>query len=178
MAAVGSLMLTACGGGAPVPQVVGPAAPDGFHVLRYPAYGLTLMSPRSWSTVPATAPQVALVTSGGAVISLWRYRRSGPSPNTLSELQSALRRLISSARARQPTLRLIASRVESVDGRPALELETIQRIGQAIRQVTSTHVFSPAGEIVLEEYAPQPVFPGLERTVFAPVRRSLTVSAR
>ena len=35
-----------------------------------------------------------------------------------------------------------------------------------------------AQEVVLEEYAPTALFPALERSVFAPVRRSLTVAGQ
>jgi hypothetical protein len=135
------------------------------------------MSPRAWNTVPAQAPQVTLITSGGAVIALWRYPRSGPLPSSAGELRSALQRLIVSARAREPKLRLIGSKIETVGGHPALELDTVQQIGPSLRQVSSTHVFSPAAEVVLEEYAPTALFPSVERSVFAPVRRSLTVSS-
>jgi hypothetical protein len=178
LTAASLVLLTACGSRAPVPQVGGPAPPGGFHLLRYPADGLALMSPRAWSTVASPPPQVALITSGGAVIALWRYPRSGPPPTRAIELRSALRRLIVSARARQPKLKLIGSRIETVGGHPALELDTIQQIGPSVRQVSSTHVFSPAEEVVLEEYAPPALFPSVERSVFAPVRRSLTLSAR
>jgi hypothetical protein len=60
-----------------------------------------------------------------------------------------------------------------VDGYPALDVQTVQRIGIALRQVNSTHVFERGQEVVLEEYAPVGVFPAVDRSVFSVVRRSL-----
>ena len=177
VAAAALLVLTGCGGGrAPAPRVAAPAPPGGFQLVRFRAEGLTLMSPRDWNTVPAQSPQLALITSGGAVIALWHYPRSGPVPHSQHQLDGALRRLIGNARTRQPTLRLIDARVLSLAGHGALELQTIQNVGPTQRRVTSIHVFSPTQEVVLEEYAPQAAFPALERSVFGPVRHSLTVA--
>jgi hypothetical protein len=49
----------------------------------------------------------------------------------------------------------------------------VQRIGSAVRQVHSTHVYGPGEELVLEEYAPVGLFPALDRSVFSNVRNSL-----
>jgi hypothetical protein len=166
-------LLAGCAARTSGPQLITPAAPGGFHTVRYPRVGFQLALPRDWPTVPAHAPMVALAASDQAVIALWRYPRKAPPPRTPAELHQAALGLIAAARARSTTLHLISSDAAPVDGFPAVELQTVQRIGRQPRQVRSTHVFGPGEEVVLEEYAPVSQFPGLDRSVFSEVRRSL-----
>jgi hypothetical protein len=174
LAAVGVLLLPAgCGSRTPAPQLLRPAAPGGFQANRYPEAGFGLATPRNWTVVPAQLPLVALVTSGPAVISLWRYPVAGAQPSTPAELHQALGRLIAAARSRNHTLRVLSSSTAAVGGLPATQLETVQRIGSEFRQVHSTHVYGRGQELVLEEYAPVKLFSALDRSVFSTVRRSL-----
>jgi hypothetical protein len=175
LAAAGMVVLLAgCGSRTPAPQLLRPAASGGLKVNRYPQAGFRLGVPRTWTPVRVRLPLVALITSGPAVISLWRYPRSGAQPGTPAQLREALGRLIAAARSRGHTLRVLGSSTVTVAGLPAAQLETVQRIGSAIRQVQSTHVYGRGEELVLEEYAPVGLFSNLDRSVFAPVRRSLT----
>ncbi len=167
------MLLAGCGSRTPAPQILRPAAPGGFQVRSYPEAGFRLATPRNWTVVAAHPPLVALVASGPAVIALWRYPRAGAQPSTGAELHSALGRLIAAARSRNHTLRVLSSSTTAVGGRPAIELETVQRLGSALRQVQSTHVYGAAQELVLEEYAPVKLFPALDRSVYSEVRRSL-----
>lgn len=123
-------------------------------------------------------PLVALVTSGRAVISLWRYPRASAPPSTREQLQGDLHRLLTSARSRNPSLRVLRASTGTVAGYPSLEIQTIQRIGKTVRRVNSTHLFAPRREVVLEEYAPVDAFPALQTGVFAIVRRSLGALGR
>jgi hypothetical protein len=174
LAATGLVVLLAgCGSRTPAPQLLRPAAPGGFQLNSYGEAGVRLAVPRHWTTVTVHLPLVALIASGPAVISLWRYPRTGAQPSTPAQLQQALRRLIAAARSRDPTLRVLGSSTTAVGGLPAAEVETVQRIGTAVRQVHSTHVYGPGEEVVLEEYSPVGLFPRLDRTVFSSVRSSL-----
>jgi hypothetical protein len=150
-----------------------PAPPQGFHQLAYRAAGLRLAVPRSWTTTPENAPLLTVVSSGGAVISLWRYGR----PRSV-QLQHAYRRLIAAALHRQPKLRVLAATLQAVDGYPAVDLDATEPIGALHERVRSLHVFTPMGEVVLEEYAPPNVFGGVNRQVFEHVSRSLAVLGR
>jgi hypothetical protein len=165
-------LLAGCGSRTPTPQLLKPAAPGGFALTRYPRAGFKLAVPRNWTTAPVHPPLVALITSDGAVIALWRYPHVRP-PQTADQLQELSRRLIAQARGRDRTLRVFQSSTVQVDGYPAVELQTEQRIGAQLRRVSSTHLFGRGVEMVLEEYAPQSLFGALDRTVFSPVRRSL-----
>jgi hypothetical protein len=172
------VLLAGCGSLTPAPQLLTPSGAGGLQVNRYPVAGFKLGMPRNWTPVSVRPPLVALVTSGSAVISLWRYPRSGAPPGTPAQLHGALGRLIAAARSRDHTLRVVGSSTATVAGLPAAQLETVQQIGRAIRQVQSTHVYGRGEELVLEEIAPVGLFSSLDRSVFAPVRRSLTPLAR
>jgi hypothetical protein len=171
-------VLAGCGSRTPAPQVVRPAAPGGFQTIRYSEAGFTMARPRNWTTVSSRPPLVALITSGPAVISLWRYPAAHPEPRTSTQLHQAALRLIATARARSRSLRVLSSATTFVNGYPAVELETNQVIGGAMRRVQSTHLYGRGGEVVLEEYAPLSLFGSLERSVFSVVRRSLSALGR
>jgi hypothetical protein len=73
-------------------------------------------------------------------------------------------------------VRVISARTARIDGRPAIELSALETIDGHPRQVLSTHLFTDGGEVVLEEYAPPPIFRAIGDSLFARVRRSLTVT--
>jgi hypothetical protein len=166
-------LLAGCGSRTPAPQIISPAAPGGFHVARYPAAGFRLALPRDWTAVPVRPPLVALLTSGPAVISVWRYREAGEVPRTPLALHQAEQRLLAAARSRDLSLQVLRAATAPVAGLPAVELETVQMIGHLRRRVRSIHVYRPGEEVVLEEYAPPAGFGSLDRSVFSAVRRSL-----
>jgi hypothetical protein len=140
-----------------------------------PSLGLSISLPRGWSLWGAGRPLVLVATSGGAVIALWRYVRTAAVPAGAALLR-ARRALIAAVRSRQRGIDLLGSRTLRLDGRPAIVLESISRIGGATRRVRSVHLFAPGEEVVLEEYAPVALFPYVSRRVFVPVRKSLVVT--
>ena len=162
---------------APVPNLTHPAPPGGFRTLRFPSAGVSFSSPRSWPSVPQRSPLVTVIASGSAVISLWRYARPAAAPSSGSLLAAARATLVGAIRSRQPTARVLRSRLTRIGGAPAIEFEAVERVGGGTRQVLSTHVFAPRSEVVLEEYAPPALFTSLRHTVFARVRRSLALLA-
>jgi hypothetical protein len=171
------VLLAGCGSRTPTPQLLRPAAPGGFQLMHYSRAGFRLAVPRNWTIAPVHPPLVALITSNRAVIALWRYPHVRP-PQTPGALQQLGRRLIAQARSRDRTLRVLSSGTARVDGYPALELQTEERIGAQLRRVSSTHIFGRGVEMVLEEYAPMSLFGSLDRAVFSPVRHSLTALSR
>jgi hypothetical protein len=178
VAGVAFALLSGCGNSrTPAPQIAGPAQPVGFRVVNLPAAGVRISLPRNWSLLATHPPlQLVLDTSGDAVIALWRYPLTGPAPQGAHQLQLARMRLIASSRARDKSLRLINSAVIRLAGAPAITLEVDEHIGSRVRRVLSTHVFQGSEELVLEEYAPAQGFGTVERTVFSPVLRSLTLA--
>ncbi len=159
-----------------VPSLTRTAPPAGFRTLQFPSGGVSIAAPRSWQAIPQRPPLLVTVASGDAVIALWRYPRSSPPPSSREALAAARASLLNAIRARQRTIRVVNSRITRIDGAPTIEFNALETIGGAQRQVLSTHVFQPTGEVVLEEYAPPAVMSRIRHPLFAQVRRSLAIA--
>jgi hypothetical protein len=172
-----SLVLVAgCGNSrTPVTSATQPSAPDGFETLTRPYAGVRFAVPRNWTVTGQRAPLVVTVASGTATVALWRFARAAPAPAGSRALAGARVRLIAAARARDRTLRLLGSRLARIDGAGAVELDALETIRGRPRRVSSTHLYVPGAELVLDEYAPPDRFAAVERSVFVPVRRSLAL---
>jgi hypothetical protein len=168
------LVLAACGNArTPAASVIWPAAPTGFRALSYPQSGLAFDAPRNWAASAQQAPLVATVSSGAAIVAVWRYTRHRSGSSSPAELQRAL---INQARKSDPTLRVITSRSRTVDGAPAIVLNAFESVAGFPRRVRSIHIFTRGAEIVFDEYAPPIVFDAVNRKVFAPVARSVRLT--
>jgi hypothetical protein len=88
----------------PTPSLLQPAAAGGFRTLSFPPSGVRLRVPQSWTVVAEQPPVVTVVTSGAAVVSVWRYPRTEPLPSVPRALARARAQLISAARARDASL--------------------------------------------------------------------------
>ncbi len=171
-------VLAGCGNSrTPVPNVLAPASPGGFRVLALPSAGITLRAPRSWTVTMSHAPLVAVMTSGLAVVALWRYPRTLPPPSGTA-LEHARQALIAAARARDPGLEVLTAKTTTIAGKPAIELDVLDHVHGQARRVFSTHLFLARAELVLDEYAPPQLFAAVSRAVFMPVAQSLFASSR
>jgi hypothetical protein len=177
--ALSSVVLVAgCGNSrTPAPAVTEPAQPSGFHTLGYPQSGFALSAPSNWLVQAKSAPLVATISSGDAVVAVWRFPRRAKPPTGTKALAKAAQQLIASARARDPSFELIRSNIQTVDGAPAVELAGFERVGGQRRRVRSVHVFAPHAELVLDEYAPPAAFHAIDHAVFSPVKHSLRLSS-
>jgi hypothetical protein len=170
------VLLAGCGNASTaVPSATRPAPPDGFMTLTRAYAGARLAVPRNWVVTGQRAPLVLTIQSGTAVVALWRFARRGPVPAGRHALAAARTGLIARIRGRDRALRLLRASFARVDGAVAIELEAQERIGGLPRQVSSTHVYLPGAELVLDEYAPPAAFAAVDRSVFAPMRRSLAL---
>jgi hypothetical protein len=168
------LVLAGCGNSrTPVPRLERPGSTSGVQTLRYPAAGVILRAPRDWSAVAGQLPLVVSITSGTAVVALWRFPRNVGPPSGAAALRRARTLLIREARARDPGMALIRSTITTLDGAPAIELDAFEQIAGHQRRVRSAHVFERRAEIVLDEYAPPQMFHSVDHTVFSPLKRSL-----
>jgi hypothetical protein len=169
-------LLAGCGNSrTAVPALTRPLAPAGFRTVRYPTSGVVFRAPSNWLVVGQQAPMVAIASSGSAIVSIWRFTRSGPPPNGKGALTRARTRLLGEARSRDSTLKLIRTKLARVDGAPAVELDALERITGQTRRVRSIHIYPSGAEVVLEEYAPPSVFHAVDHAVFSPIKRSLTL---
>jgi hypothetical protein len=150
----------------PVPSVV---APSGFNGVSFPRVGIDLVVPRGWTESVSALPLAATVSSGPAVIALWRYRRSAPPPPDAAALAAARHALISAARARDPGLVVIRSKLTRIGRAPAVVLDAFEQINGQRRRVRSLHIYVHGAEIVIDEYAPPSQFHAVDHEVFSPV---------
>jgi hypothetical protein len=168
------LALAGCGNSrTPLPSQSAPATPAGFYELRYPGFNFTMQAPKGWRVLAEPAPLVNVITSGAAVVAVWRYPRTAPPPVGAAALRTATARLIAGARARDAGLQLIRAKLVRVGRTAAIELDALEQISGQVRRVRSTHVFLPGAELVLDEYAPLALFRSVDHLVFSPVKRSL-----
>jgi hypothetical protein len=172
------VLLAGCGNArTPPPTVTRPAQPSGFHTLGYPSSGFALSAPNNWLVQPKSHELVATISSGDAVVAVWRFPRHAKPPTGAKALAKAAQQLIAAARARDPSFELIRSNIQTVDGAPAVELAAFERVGGQRRRVRSVHVFAPDAELVLDEYAPPGAFHAVDHAVFSPVKHSLRLSS-
>jgi hypothetical protein len=146
-------------------------------VLSFPGIGVTLDAPRSWMTVDERPPLVTVLTSGDAVVALWRFPRTGPLPAGRADLSAATQALIDAVRSHQPQIRVIRTAIVRLGGASGIELDAVTQIKGQLRRIRSTHLYTGHQEIVLEEYAPPAVFHAVDHAVFSPIRHSLRVTA-
>lgn len=172
--ALAAVATAACGNArTPAPSLTRPAAPDGFRMLAYPSANLRFDAPRNWIVSNGRPPLLATVTSATATVALWRYLRPRSAVHLVSQLAQAKAALIASARLQEPGLHVIRAQTTRIAGVPAVVLDAVERIGGSLRRVCSIHLYAPALELVVEEYAPPAIFDGVDRAVFSPLKRSL-----
>jgi hypothetical protein len=173
-----ALVASGCGTRrAATPDVATPRAPAPRHAEFFPTAGVRFRAPQNWRTQAGTAPLVATVASGQAIVAVWRYPRTEILPTTKTALRQARVRLMRQARKRDAHLRVVGSRVSKVDHQPAIELVAQEVVAGQIRLVRSTHVFGHGAEIVVDAYAPPATFPAVNQAVFAPLIASLRLAA-
>jgi hypothetical protein len=172
------VFLAGCGNSrTPSPSVTQPSQPSGFHTLGYPRSGFALSAPNNWLVQQKSGPLVTTISSGDAVVAVWRFPRHTKPPTGAKALAKAAQQLIAAAQARDPSFQLIRSKIQTVDQAPAVELAGFERVGGQRRRVRSVHVFVPDAEIVLDEYAPPGGFHAVDHAVFSPVKHSLRLSS-
>jgi len=174
---VGCLVLVAgCGNSrTPVPNIDRPAPPAGFRKLTVGAAGVSLITPRNWTVSNQTAPLMLTLNSGPAVVALWRVPRSALPPAGRAGMTATRRELLASVHRRDHSVVQLRATTTRVDGAPAIRLDARERISGQLRRVTSMHIYVDGAELVLDEYAPPGQFASVARSVFSPVRRSLTL---
>lgn len=168
------VVLAGCGySRTPVPRAGSPVLPTAFVGEGFPRVGIDVLVPRNWTESVTELPLAATISSGPAVIALWRYSRSARPPSDRAALAAARRALISAARARDPGLILIRTRLTRIDRSPAVVLDAFERINGRPRRVRSLHIYISGAEIVIEEYAPAAEFHYIDRYVFSPISHSI-----
>jgi hypothetical protein len=158
-----------------VPRAGRPASPTTFIGEGFPSAKIAFLLPSNWTVTPSSPPLAATISSGPAVVAVWRYPRSAPPPADRLALAMARSALISAARARDRSLRLIRTSLTRIRGAPTVVLDAFERIDGRRRRVRSLHIFVPGAEIVVDEYAPPSEFHGVDHAVFSPLNHSINL---
>lgn len=173
-----AVLLAGCGNSrTPVPSLSASISPGPWQSLSFPAYGIEIRAPSHWVNNPGGLPLVATISLSDSVAALWSYQRSTPAPLGARALAAARAKLIAAAQHQDPSFQLIRTSAASRNGSAAIELDAFERINGRPRRVRSTHVFTGTSEVVLDEYAPVPLFHAVDHAVFTPLMRSLRLSS-
>jgi hypothetical protein len=176
-----ALVLAACAPGCgnerqDAPRVPQASPPSGKRTEQLVRYGVSFTRPRNWSVSVGRPPQLASVSSGRAIVTLWRYRRVERLPRSDGDLVRARKALVAAARRRDRTLRVVSARGLRLDGVPAVEIVANEKIALVRRKVRSTHLYAHGAELVVDAYAPAGEFAQVDRAAFVPLLRSLRVT--
>jgi hypothetical protein len=172
------LLVAGCGDrqGTP-PDVSVPAQPNGATPVRFATAGVRFAAPGGWHVQSGTAPLVATVQSGTALVAVWRYPRTEPLPATHAQLTQARDLLVQAARARDATFKVARSTITKLGSHPAIQVRATETVSGQPRDVRSTHVYAFGAEVVVDAYAPASVFGRVDREAFRPLVRSLRLAA-
>jgi hypothetical protein len=153
-----------------------PAPPTSYVGEGFPLARIAFLVPSNWTTVMSNAlPFGGSVSSGSAVVAVWRYPRSAPPPTDRLALKSARAALISAARARGRSLKLIRTSLTRIASAPTIVLDAFEPIAGRRRRVRSLHIFVPHAEIVVDEYAPVSEFHAVDHRTFSPLNHSINL---
>lgn len=172
-----ALLTGGCGNDrTPVPDLSVVPAPKAFREAFFDAQGVRFRAPTNWRVVPGEAPQVATVAIGSAQISVWRYPRSEPLPETRAQLDAARKALVAQIESRDPTFKLTSTRLIVKPGIRAVEVVGIgtNLTNQTVqRSMRSLHAYGRGAEVVMDAFAPPKEFARIDEQTFGPVTRSL-----
>jgi len=167
-------LLSGCGySRTPAPNVNSSVVPMQFTGEVFYRVGVVILVPRGWTETVSPLPLAATISSGPAVIALWRYARTAPPPFDRLALAAARRALISAARARDPGLKVIRTKLTRIARAPAVVLDAFERINGRPRRVRSLHIYVHGAEIVIDEYAPPSQFHAVDHDVFSPLNHAI-----
>ncbi|MEJ7783734.1 MAG: hypothetical protein WKF96_02950, partial [Solirubrobacteraceae bacterium] len=156
LAVIAAAVLGACGNEPKDPPVVTtPKVAFGFVDYGRPEQGVAFQRPSAWRITPGTAPLLATMSSGLVTISVWRYPRSEPLPETLEELTVAKDALVAAAEARDPSFEVIKAKGTRAAHHPAVVIIADETVAGQPRRVRSTHIYASGSEVVIDAFAPE-----------------------
>jgi hypothetical protein len=133
-----------------------------------PSGDVSFGHPSSWTVTTGALPEVAQVSSGSAVATIWAYPRTDLSQSSAGA-EAARQRLLSSLQERTPSFDVQSSRVREVDGAPAVEIVGRGTIAGHEVRTKSVHVYKGGAEYVIDAYARPRSFRRAETEAFNPL---------
>jgi len=180
-AAVAAVLLTGCGNDrTPVPELGLIPTPTAFRDSPFLAQGVQFRSPANWRVVNGEGTHLATVAVGDAQVGVWRYPRTEPLPETRDQLAAARQALVAQIESRDPTFKLTSTRLVIKPGFRGVEVVgvgTNLTNASVQRSMRSLHAYAHGGEVVMDAFAPPRQFARIDEQAFAPMARSLRLSA-
>lgn len=181
IAVVLAALLAGCGNDRAQPPDLGVIpAPKGFRDAIYRAHGIAFRAPTNWRVAPGEGTHLATVAGGDGQIAVFRYPRSEPLPLTRAQLRAARDALVAQITRRDASFSLTSSRLVV-----KRDLRAVEIVGTGAnlsndgvrRSMRSLHAYGHGAEVVIDATAPPKAFTIADRQTFAPVARSLRLSA-
>jgi hypothetical protein len=173
-----AVVLVGCGNDRTSPPDIGLIkAPGQLRTVAYAKAGVSLKLPTNWRVEPGDGDRVTTTSAGFGQISVWRYARDEPLPETRTHLANARKALIAQIEARDPTFDLTSSRLILRPGLRAVEIVGVGTNQGARRRSRSLHAYGHGAEVVVDAYAPPADFARVDKQTFRPVLRSLKLRA-
>jgi hypothetical protein len=133
-----------------------------------PSADVSFGRPSSWTVSTGNLPEVAQISSGSAVATVYAYPRTDLSQSGAG-VEASRQRLLHSLRERAPSFEVQASRVLEVDGAAAVAIIGRGRIAGHRVKTKSVHVYKGAAEYVIDAYARPRFFHQAETEAFNPL---------
>jgi hypothetical protein len=169
--------LPGCGNERVTPPPLGrPDAPVSYETYTSAGGQVSFTRPTNWGVFAGRAPELARMYSGSALVAIYAYPRTDL-PRSRAGVEDSRRRLLASLRRRDPSLRILRSRLAEVDGSPSVEVDASAEIGRHRVIERSIHVYKPGGEYVIDAYAAPSAFALAERWGFRPLLDSISLAA-
>ena len=176
-----AILLAGCGNDrTPVPELGLIPAPKDFRDTEFRAQGVQFRAPTNWRVVDGEDPHLATVAIGDAQIGIWRYPRTEPLPETRAQLAAARQALVAQIESRDPTFKLTSTRLVVKPGFRGVEVVgsgSNLANGSIQRSMRSLHAYGHGLEVVMDAFAPARDFARVDEQTFAPMARSLRLSA-
>ncbi|MDX6410158.1 MAG: hypothetical protein QOE13_3229 [Gaiellaceae bacterium] len=181
LVAAAALLLAGCGNDrTPVPELGLIPTPKDFRDTPYLAQGVQLRTPTNWRVVDGQDTHLATVAVGDAQVGIWRYPRDEPLPETRAQLAAARQALVAQIESRDPSFKLTSTRLVIKPGFRGVEVIGVgtNLANTSIqRSMRSLHAYGHGGEVVMDAFAPPRQFARVDEQAFAPMTRSLRLSA-
>ena len=179
--AVAAALLAGCGNDrTSSPELGLIPTPKAFAATPFLAQGVQFRSPTNWRVVKGKDTQLATVAIGDAQVGIWRYERSEPLPETRDQLAAARQALVAQIESRDRTFKLTSTRLVLKPGFRGVEVigsGTNLTNRSVHRSMRSLHAYGHGMEVVMDAFAPPRQFARVDEQTFAPMARSLRLSA-
>ena len=149
-------------------------APVSLVNFTAPSGDVSFGRPSTWSVGGGNLPQVAQMSSGSAVATVFAYPRTDLSLSQAGA-EAARQRLLASLRERAPSFEVLSSRVRKVDGAQAVEIIGRGTIAGHPVMTKSVHVYKGRVEYVIDAYSRPAEFHRAETDAFNPLLATLHV---